>query len=469
MTLCPFNPFYPLIERVAHTRAQLLSHGFNKAKKILYFYAPYPYHKRMTKSAPTYPIAAARALALHTQQLGAPPEDDESPDANAIYDTVERIGWVQLDTLQMVQRSQYTALWSRLGTYNTADFDRLTFGNGTIEGSNERRLFEYWMHAACIIPLSLYRFTIPAMLQHKYRQGKRRREWLEDPENLLVLDAVRKHVRENGLARSADFERADGRRGTWWDWKPAKIALEHLYNTGELTIANRVNFQRIYGITETVLPDWVDTAPPTEEEAYLALLDKSARALGICAPMQIPDYFHMKRTPAKPLIQRMLDEGALMSVNVEIADGTVAEQVVHRSNLPLLKRAADDDIAPRRTTFLSPFDSLFWAKGRDAQFWGFQQILEAYKPAPQRKWGYFCLPILRKDRLVGRFDPKLERREAMLRLKHLHLEPGVQPEDELIMDIANAMRSFMAFHDATDLVIEQSKPRGLRRKLLAAL
>ena len=421
-----------------------------------------------TKSAPHYPLAAARALALHTQALDASPPDT-TPDANAIHDTIDRVGWVQLDTLQMVQRSQYIALWSRLGPYDTADFDYLTFGNGAIEGSNDRRLFEYWMHAACIIPLSLYRFTIPTMLHHKYRQGKRRREWLEDPANIEVLDAVMERVRENGLARSADFERTDGRRGTWWDWKPAKIALEHLYNTGELTIANRVNFQRIYGITETVLPDWVDTTPPTEEEAYLTLLDKSARALGICTPMQIPDYFHMKRTPAKPLVQRMLDEGTLLTVNVELDDGTVAEQVVHRANLPLLKRAADGGLAPCHTTFLSPFDSLFWAKGRDVQFWGFQQILEAYKPAPQRIWGYFCLPILHNDRLVGRFDPKLERRESTLRLKHLHLEPGVQPEDDLVADIAGAMRSFMAFHDATNLVIEQSKPRGLRRKLLKAM
>ena len=421
-----------------------------------------------TKSALPYPLAAARALALHTQQLDAPPPD-AAPDADAIYDTVDRIGWVQIDTLQMVQRSQYVALWSRLGPYDTADFDRLTFGNGDIQGANERRLFEYWMHAACIIPLSLYRFTIPTMLNHKYRQGKRRREWLEDPANIELLDAVLAHVRENGLARSADFERADGRRGTWWDWKPAKIALEHLYNTGELTIANRVNFQRIYGITETVLPDWVDTTPPTEEEAYLTLLDKSARALGICAPMQIPEYFHMKRTPAKPLVQRMLDEGTLVPVDVELNDGTAAELVVHRANMPLLERAAAGEIKPHRTTFLSPFDSLFWAKGRDMQFWGFQQILEAYKPAPQRVWGYFCLPILHNDRLVGRFDPKLERRESTLRLKHLHLEPGVQPEDDLVADIAGAMHSFMAFHDATDLVIEQSQPRGLRRRLLRAM
>ena len=421
-----------------------------------------------TNTATPYPLNAARALALHTQGLDAPPPDCP-PDANAIYDAVDRIGWVQLDTLQMVRRSQYVALWSRLGAYDTADFDRLIFGNGGIDGDNERRLFEYWMHAACIIPLTLYRFTMPAMRRHAVPQGKRRREWLQDPANLEVLNAVMMHVRENGTARSADFERTDGRRGTWWDWKPAKIALEHLYNTGELTIANRVNFQRIYGTTESVLPEWVDTAPPTEEEAYLTLLDKSALALGVCAPMQIPDYFHMKRTPAKPLVQRMLDEGTLVGVNVETHDGSVAEQVVHRANLPLLERAADGDIAPLHTTFLSPFDSLFWAKGRDMQFWGFRQILEAYKPAPQRIWGYFCLPILRKGELVGRFDPKLERRDATLRLKHLHLEPGVEPDDALVADIAAAMRSFMAFHDATDLVIERSKPRGLRRKLLSAM
>ena len=177
----------------------------------------------------------------------------------------------------------------------------------------------------------------------------------------------------------------------------------------------------------------------------------------------------MKRTPAKPLVQRMLDEGTLMPVNVELDDGVVTEQVVHRANLSLLERAADGDISPRHTTFLSPFDSLFWAKGRDVQFWGFQQILEAYKPAPQRIWGYFCLPILHNDRLVGRFDPKLERRDATLRLRHLHLEPGVEAEDDMVADIAGAMRSFMAFHDATDLVIERSKPRGLRRRLLRAM
>ena len=178
------------------------------------FEPSYPYHESMTKFKEPIPLAAARALALHTQQLDAP-HIDATPDAETLYDAVDRIGWVQLDTLQMVRRSQYIALWSRLGPYDAADFDRLIFGNGSIRGDNDRRLFEYWMHAACIIPLTLYRFTMPTMRRHAKPTGKRRREWLEDPANIEVLDTVMSHVRENGLARSADFERTDGRRGTW--------------------------------------------------------------------------------------------------------------------------------------------------------------------------------------------------------------------------------------------------------------
>ena len=127
---------------------------------------------------------------------------------------------------------------------------------------------------------------------------------------------------------------------------------------------------------------------------------------------------------------------------------------MHRDSLDTLERAADGGLAPSATTFLTPFDSLFWAPGRDVQLWGFEQRLEAYVPAPKRQWGYFCLPIVHGDRLVGRFDPKLERATGTLRLKALHLEPGVEPDEELATSFSRAMRGFMAFHGATDLVVE---------------
>ena len=135
----------------------------------------------------------------------------------------------------------------------------------------------------------------------------------------------------------------------------------------------------------------------------------------------------------------------------------------------MVGKAADGALRPERTTSLSALDSLFWAKGRDTQLWGFEQILEAYKPEPSRKWGYFCLPILHRDRLVGRFDPKLERRTGVLRLKAIYLEPGISPEDELVVSVAAAMREFMDFHNATALVIERSEPAEFGDRLLAAL
>ncbi|HAL48836.1 MAG TPA: hypothetical protein DCP37_13880, partial [Dehalococcoidia bacterium] len=124
---------------------------------------------------------------------------------------------------------------------------------------------------------------------------------------------------------------------------------------------------------------------------------------------------------------------------------------------------------PSHVTFLNPFDNLFWARDRDEQFWGFNQILEAYKREPDRIWGYYSLPILFRDRLVGRFDPKLERQTGVLRVKKLHLEPGVKPEDDMVASIAGSMRDFLAFHDASDLVIEHSNPSDFGTKLLAAM
>ena len=143
--------------------------------------------------------------------------------------------------------------------------------------------------------------------------------------------------------------------------------------------------------------------------------------------------------------------------------------LVRREHLPLLEQAADGALAAERTTFLSPFDNLFWPHDRDRQFWGITQRLEAYKPEAQREWGYFSMSILHKDRFIGRFDPKLERASGTLRLKALHLEPGVALDEELVAAVAAAMRSFLAQHAARDLVIERSSPAEFGARLLASL
>ena len=416
-----------------------------------------------------YPLKAIRALALHTQGLAGQHRRRGKPSVEDVYTAVERVGWVQIDTLQVVNRSQYIALWSRLGDYDMAHLDQLLFDGGSMSPDNRRRLFEYWAHAACIIPLTSYPWLTPMMKRRATERGTWHRKWVSDPENARFVESLFERIRSDGPARPADFRTGKRAPGSWWNWDDAKIALEHLYDVGSLAISNRINFQRIYDASERVIPQWVDRNEPTAEEALKRLLEISLRSLGACEPVQVGDYFHMKRTEAKPLVASLVSDGTFVRINGKLADGATRELLVHRENMPVLEKAADGEIRAGRTTFLSPFDSLFWAKGRDMDVWKFNQTLECYVPEPKRRWGYFCLPILYGDRLVGRFDPKIERKTGVMRLKKLHLEPGVKPGAGLASGVSRAMRDFMKFHKAADLVIEHSDPKEFGDRLTATL
>jgi uncharacterized protein YcaQ len=173
-------------------------------------------------------------------------------------------------------------------------------------------------------------------------------------------------------------------------------------------------------------------------------------------------------TNARDSVKSLLDDGAIVKIEGESLGGE-REWLVHRDNLGLLQRAAEGEIKPERTTFLAPFDSFFWAGDRDERLWGFNQVLECYKKPEDRIYGYFCFPILYKDRLVGRFDPKLNRKTGVLQLNALYLEPGIEPEEEMISRIAGAMRDFLAWHGAKELQITKSDPPEFAQKLLQAL
>ncbi len=423
----------------------------------------------MSVNDTVYPLKAIRALALHTQGLAAANRRRGKPGVEEVYAVVDRVGWVQIDTLQVVNRSQYVALWSRLGDYDMGHLDSLLFDDGSTSPENRRRLFEYWAHAACIIPLTSYRWLMPMMSRRAAGRGTWHRNWVADPDNARFVESLLEQIRSDGPARPADFRTGKRAPGSWWNWDNAKIGLEHLYDVGTLAISNRINFQRIYDVRERVIPEWVDRREPTEKEALKRLLEISLRSLGACEPVQVGDYLHMKRTEAKPLVESLTRDGTFFKVKAKLADRDIHELLVHRENMPILEKAADGEVRATRTTFLTPFDSLFWARGRDISFWKFRQTLECYVPEPKRIWGYFCLPILYGDRLVGRFDPKVERRSGVLRIKALHLEPGVRLSAKLVSGVARAMRDFMRFHNATELVIERSEPREFGDKLEAAM
>jgi hypothetical protein len=409
-----------------------------------------------------YPLSAVRALTLHTQLLDRSPESTPIPTLDSVYDVVNHLGAVQIDTLHVVARSHYLVLWSRLGAYDMQLFDRLAFD------PSQRRTFEGWQHAACFIPMHEYRYQMP--LQRSLRESPSNwyTRWLSQEHYPEMVKEARRRIKKEGALRVSDFDHSGHVPGSWWNWHPAKIALEYLFANGELMIADRVNFQRAYDLAARVRPKGVDMTEPSAEERDRFWLERGAKAHGICTPAQAADYTWMKLGRARPAVAQLVKEGVLVEVKAKLLDGE-SELLVHRDNLPLLEEAAAGEFTPRRTTFLSPFDNLFWARGRDENVWGFRQRLESYTPAPKRVYGYFCLPILHKDRLVGRFDPKLERKNRLLRLNALYLEPGVKANDELVADVAASMRDFMKFHHADNLVIESSQPKVFAKKLLKAL
>jgi uncharacterized protein len=409
-----------------------------------------------------YPTSVLRAVALHAQQLHAGNGTFPHPNPEALYQVIHNIGCVQIDTLYMVRRSQYLVLWSRVGAYRPQDFDALIFGP-------ERRLFEGWEHAASIIPLDEYHYQMPHQRNMREHPTSWYESWLQQQVQKDFVPQVLERIRTEGGLKVSDFSSDRKTRGTWWDWRPAKVALEFLYALGDLMIADRVNFQRVYDLTERLLPNWVDIREPSVEERDRFWVERGARALGICTARQAGDYTWMKVTRSRPHVDSLVGAGILLPLTGKLADGSTADLLIHRDNLPLLEQAANKALDCERTTFLSPFDNMFWAARRDEQFWGFHKSLEAYLPASKRTYGYFCLPILHKDRLVGRFDPKLERKSARLILRSLFLEPGVRPGDLLVHDVAVAMRDFMLFHDATELVIEKSQPASFGKKLLKLL
>lgn len=406
-----------------------------------------------------YPISAARALALHTQGLTRSTRADLTPTRETILKIAEQLGCIQIDTLNLVQRSHYLILWSRLGAYNTADFDTLVYSHG------QRSLFEGWQRVASFIPLNDFRYQLPRMQRMREDHSAGFLKWF-DREGHELMDMVLERIRKEGALRAADFEYHGPKLGSWWAWKPAKTALEYLFAFGDLMITNRVNFQRVYDLAERVMPDWVDTSVPSLEQRDRYWIEQAALALGIFTPRQLIGYSYFQLRPVQAVVDALINENVLLKVHVKTASGDVLPYLVHQDNLEVLRQVADGAIQAERTTFLSPFDNLWWAAGRDEQLWGFRQRLEAYTPAHKRVWGYFCLPILHKDRLVGRFDPKVERKEGLLRLKSLYLEEGVEPGEELVRDVAYAMHDFMKFHKASEIVIEKSQPAGFGEALL---
>ncbi len=393
--------------------------------------------------------AQARAVMLAAQGLHRRPAK-RATKADVLR-AVRRMGALQIDTIHVVARSPYLVLWSRLGRYEPRWLDELLA---------EGRLFEYWSHEACFLPVEDYPLYRHRMLDAESQGWHYSRAWVES--HRAEVERLLAFIRERGAVRSADFARTDGKAGGWWEWKTEKRALEMLFTSGELTVARRQNFQRVYDLRERVLPSWHDRRLPPVEDVRRELALKAVRALGVTTARWVADYFRAAKRETLETVAALAREGALLAARVE---GWDAPALFHAENRKLVKDAAAGRLKPELTTLLSPFDPLVWDRARARAAFGFDYRLECYTPAPKRRYGYFVLPVLRRGALVGRLDAKAHRKEGVFEVKSVYLEKGVDACDELLGDVAEAVRECAAWHKTPEVVVRRSGQPDVAKRL----
>jgi uncharacterized protein YcaQ len=363
----------------------------------------------MAKRLDTLSIADARALALAAQGFDTPRPANKTTQRH-VNSLISRLGVIQIDSVNVLVRSQELPLFSRLGNH-----DR----NAIPKATESQKIFEYWGHEAAHLPVEihpLFRWKMEAA-----RLGKARHWGLTSfyDDNKAFVKRMLKHVETNGPTTARELSTRTVKRGaekkTWWDWDESKTALEYLFLTGQLMSRGRgTDFARIYDTPERALPQQVLDAPtPNEHDARKQLLVRSAIAQGVATAADLADYYRQKPATVKPLIAELVEEGELRAVAV---DGWTEKAFVHR-NTKLPKQL-------HATALLSPFDSLVWCRPRNERLFNFHYRIEIYTPKEKRKFGYYVLPFMMNGQMVGRVDLKADRANSKLLVHSVHTEKG---------------------------------------------
>lgn len=383
----------------------------------------------------TLSLPTARRIALAAQGFGEPRPSGRI-DARHLRRVLDRVGLLQIDSVNVLSRSHYLPVLARLGPYPRAALDRYSWG------PTGRGLFEYWGHEASLLPWQLQ----PLLRWRMARADEQAwasvaRVAVEQPG--LVERALRL-VTEEGPITAAALEVARPARvpGAMWNWHDGKVALEWLFYTGAVTCAQRRNFERSYDLPERVLPEPVLRAPtPQPADAVRELLRISGRALGVATERDLRDYFRLRPATARPGIADLVDAGELVPVMV---DGWPQPAYLwHGARQPRLVRAR---------ALLSPFDSLIWERSRTERLFGMRYRIEIYTPAAQRVHGYYVLPFLLGEQLVGRVDLKADRAAGVLRVQAAHIEPGAEP-GEVAAELAASLAELAGRLELSGVVV----------------
>lgn len=397
------------------------------------------------RTLPTLTPRAVRAALLAAQ--GLPTVLPATPTKADLLTAIRRMQFLQIDTISVVARSPYLVLWSRLGDYPLRWLDDLLA---------EGKLFEYWAHAACFLPIEDYPLYRGKMLGDNIPALRWSRKWVAD--NQELVENLLAHIRDHGPVRSADFQRTGAPGSGWWDWKEEKNALEAMFYIGDLMIAERRSFQRVYDLRERVLPGWDDTRALSLAEAEAQWALRAVQVLGVAKPEWVAPIFYRKKTTVIKVLQELVATGALDQVNVE---GWDVPGLVHPANRKLVARLAGGGEHLALTTLLSPFDPLVSDRDRALGLFGFDYRIECYTPAAKRQYGYFTLPILHDNALVGRLDAKAHRQAKRFEVRDLYLEPGVVVDDPLVDALAGLFQRCAAWHGTPEVVVQRTVPGDL--------
>jgi uncharacterized protein YcaQ len=349
----------------------------------------------------------ARALILARHGLSGVRQEGG---AGAVAPLIRKLGYVQLDSIKIIERAHHHILYSRHTGYRPRHLDRLQ--------AKTPALFEHWTHDSSLIPLELYPHW-----RHRFAHARSRvAVWRERFGDDRVLKTVRDHIEAKGAARARDFAHLGGRTGPWWGWGPAKAALEYLWRTGALAVLARDGFEKVYDLSERTIPTALREARPSKADTHHWAHNEALDRLGAATARMVSDFWkHASIPEATAWIESEKKKGRLIDVVLEGAPGMRGFNAVARPDI-------EDQIAklPQPTSrlrVLSPFDPVLRDRTRAERIFGFDYTIEIYVPEPKRKYGYYVFPLLEGDRFVGRIDMKADRAKNALAVKAVWMEP----------------------------------------------
>ncbi len=430
-----------------------------------------PHGRPIADRESVFPLRAAAALFLERQHLVKP--RSKRLTSATLTRFAEDVGGIQLDSINVLDRAHYLTVWSRFGPYDRAALDRLV--------EKKRVLFEYWAHAACLVPASHLPAWRRAMIDYRSRQTGWS-SWLK--KNRKMIEGVESAIRERGPLGNSDFQgaRPKGSNPGWWSWKPSTHAFHHLWMNGRLLVHSRKHFHKRFDLAERVLPQF-EACEPLDADGFMRWhIRRSLHAMGAATETDLSRYLTFPRyvTPhRKRSLAAMIAGGEVREIRIE---GSRVRWLTLAADLDALVCAGRRRVASRGTTLLAPFDSFLWHRERTSRLFGFDYRIEVYTPGHQRVHGYYTLPLLHDSQLIGRVDAKQHRSERRLEVRNVHFEPwfanqlpppaatwGRVDRDAGLAGLAGALRSLAEFFEAERIDVGRTDPAGLASALRSLL